>query len=205
MTLTSSLESFLKRGLDGLGRALNIRLDDDVEGLHLAGLDLAEDILKADLLRAAHGVIHLLDSALLGKLSRHALVGNGIEHVARARDFGQAGYLDRRGGTGLGHALSLVVYHGTDAADGGTGDDDIARLERAVLHQNGHYRAAALVETRLDDSSLCGTVGVGLQLLNLGENDEVFKQIFDTHAGLCGYRAHNRISAPLFRRRGRTR
>ena len=55
-----------------------------------------------------------------------------------------------------------------------------------------------VIEARLDDSALCGAVRVGLQLLNLGENDEVFKQIVDTHAGLCGYRAHNRLAAPFF-------
>ena len=94
------------------------------------------------------------------------------------RDFGQAGYLDRRGGTGLGHALSLIVYHGTDAADGGTGDDDIARLERTVLNQNGHDRAAALIKTRLDDGTLCGAVGIGLQLLHLCDENERFPSRF---------------------------
>ena len=39
----------LQRDLDGLGRALNIGLDDDVQVLHLTGLDLAEQILQGDL------------------------------------------------------------------------------------------------------------------------------------------------------------
>ncbi len=75
---------FLKGSLDCLGRALNVGLDNNVERLHFTGLDLTEQILKADLLRAWHCVAAHLDTALLGKLSCHALICNGIERVARA-------------------------------------------------------------------------------------------------------------------------
>ena len=187
----------LKGSLDGLGRALNIGLDDDVEGLHLAGLDLTEQILEADLLVCAEGCVLLLDLALLNKFTGHALIGNGVEGVAGAGDLGHTGYLNGYGRSCFGYAHALVVYHRADTADSGTGNDYIAELERAVLDENCHDGTTTLVKASLDDSALCGTVRICLELLNLGENDKVFKQIVDAHTGLCGNGANNGITAPL--------
>ncbi len=52
-TRTSSLESFSRRLLDGLDRALHVGLDDDVQLLALALGDLAEQVIQSDLLVAA--------------------------------------------------------------------------------------------------------------------------------------------------------
>ena len=64
----------LQGGLHGLGGALDVGLDDDVQVLDLALLDLAEQIVQADLLLHAAGSSHLLVVlALLHQLTGHAL------------------------------------------------------------------------------------------------------------------------------------
>ena len=65
------------------------------------------------------------------------------------------------------------------------------------MHEDGHDRAAALVKACLDDGALGGTVGVGAQLLHLGQNDQVFQQVLNAHAGLGGDRADDRVAAPF--------
>ena len=65
------------------------------------------------------------------------------------------------------------------------------------MDENGHNGAAPLVKASLNDSAPCSAVRICLELLNLGENDEVFKQIVDAHAGLCGNGANDGIAAPL--------
>ena len=188
-----------ERGLDGLGAALHIRLDDDVEVLEIALLDAGEQILERDLLARARGSgAALRGKALFGESARHALVGDGVEYIARGRYLGHAGDLHRDGGTGLGDTLAAVVRHHTHAADGGTGNDDVTGAERAVLHKNGHDRAAALVETRFHDRAARRPVRVGLELHDLGLQHEIFEQLRDACAGLCGDRTDDRVAAPLF-------
>ena len=109
----------LQRSLDRLGGALDVRLNDDVQVLHLTGLDLAEQVLQRDL---AHVVVQralLLMLALLHQLAGHALVGHGVEVVTRAGHLAHADDLHGDGGTGLGDLLTLVVGHGADTAHSG--------------------------------------------------------------------------------------
>ena len=118
-------------------------------------------------------------SPALGHLGQYRTISTGVD------------------GTGLGDALTLVVDHRADTADGSTGNDDIAELESTVLDKDGHYRAAALVKTRLNDRTLCGTVGIGLEFKNFGQDCQILKQVIDALTGLCGDWADYRIAAPL--------
>ncbi len=65
------------------------------------------------------------------------------------------------------------------------------------MNENGHDRAAALIEPCFDNSTLCGTVRVCLELLNLCKNYKVFKKIIYALAGLCRDRADYGIAAPF--------
>ena len=66
------VRQLFERGLDGFRRALHVCLDDEVQLLHLALLQLGEQALELDLLLA-----------LLDELARHAFVGDDAEFVAR--------------------------------------------------------------------------------------------------------------------------
>ena len=191
------VSDLLKRCLDGLSGTLNVGLDNNVEIFHLTGLDLTEQVLKAYLLAAAEGGILLLGLALFNELAGHTLIVNGVEYIAGARHLGHTRYLNRYGGTGLGYADALVVYHGADTADSGACNNNVSEPESSVLYENGHDRAAALVEPCLNNGALGGAVGICLELLHFGKNNKVLKQIVYSHAGLGGDRANNGVAAPF--------
>ena len=186
-----------KRRLDRFDRAHDVRFDDDVEILHLAGLDLAEEILERDLGDGRVGLALFLFLARLDKLAGKALVGNGVEVGAGLGHFAKARDLDRDAGTGGGELLALVAHHRAHTAHGCTGDDDIALMERTVLDQQRRDRAAALVKARLDHSAGGGAVGVGLELGDLGGQRDHLEQVVDAHAGLGGDGADNGVAAPV--------
>ena len=192
----------LQGGLHRLGGALHVGLDDDVQVLHLTGLDLAEQILQSDLAHVAVHAALLLCLALLGQLPGHALVGHSVEVIAGLRHFAHADDLHGDGGTGLGDLLALVVGHGADTAHSSAGNDHIALMQGTVLHQQGGHRAAALVQPGLDDSAMGGAVGVGLQLPHLSGKDHHVQQVVDALAGLGGDGADNGVAAPLLGHQG---
>ena len=74
--------SFSRGGLHRLGGALDVGLDDDVQVLQLALLDLGEQIVQGDLLGGGGGGHLVLVLALLHQLPGHALVVHGVEVVA---------------------------------------------------------------------------------------------------------------------------
>ena len=89
------VRNLLQRRLDCLCRALYVCLDDQVQLLHLALLQLREQALEGHLLVELVGVVLDLLLALLDQLARHALVCNGIEFIARRGNLGQTRDLDR--------------------------------------------------------------------------------------------------------------
>ena len=94
---------------------------------------------------------------------------------------------------------ALVVGHHTDAADCGAGNDHIALVERAVLHQQRRHRTAGLVEPRLDDHALGRAVGVGLELQHIRGQQHHLQQRLDAVARLGGDGADDGVAAVLLR------
>ena len=187
----------LQRCLHGLHAALHIGLDDEVQILHLACLDLAEQILQGHLAHRGVGSGLFLCLALLHQLTGQLFVGHGVEGGAGGGSLRKTRNLHGHGGTGGGDLLALVADHGPDTAYGGAGDDNVALVQRAVLHQQRCHGAAALVQPRLDDRALGGAVGVGLQLAYLSSEGQHFQQIVHTHTGLGRDGTHNGLAAPL--------
>ena len=70
-------------------------------------------------------------------------------------------------------------------------------MQSTVLHQDGGHGAAPLVQLGLDDDTLGAAVGVGLQLLDLGHQQDVLQQIVDAHAGERGHGNADDVAAPL--------
>ena len=184
-------------GLHGFGGALHVGLDNQGQLLHFTLLHPGEQVVQGHLLLQLGGRVLGGLTALLHQLPGHALVGDHIELVAGGGNVRKAGDLNGLAGTGGLYGAALVVGHHTDTAHGGAGDEDVALLQGAVLHQQGGNGASGLVQTGLDDSALAPAVGVGLQLLNLGGQGDHLQQILQTHAGLGGDGADHRIAAPL--------
>ena len=183
--------------LDGLGGALHVSLNDDGQLLHIVLSHLAEQVIQSDLLEGGELLLLGGSDALLGQLTGQTLVLDGLEQVAGLRHSGQTGDLHRSGGAGVVQQDALVAAHGTHTAHGGTGDDDIAGVEGAVLHQNGGDGALALVQTSLDNSALGTAVGVSLQLHDLSFQSDALQQVVDAHAGQSRDGDAGDIAAPV--------
>ena len=104
---------------------------------------------------------------------------------------------DRARRTGLGDALAHVVLEGADAAERLADDDDVADLERAGLDQRGRDRAAALVELRLDDRADGRALRVGLELLEVGDEQDHLDELVEAQARLRRDRHERHVAAVL--------
>ena len=147
------LVHLVERVLEGLDRALDVGLDDEVEVLELAFADAREQVVEGDVRLLALREGALLERALLGEVARVALVGEDAELVTGGRHGREAQDLDRIGGTGGLDGVALRVDERTDATVGGAGDDGVADAQRAALDEHGGDRTAALVELGLDDDT----------------------------------------------------
>ena len=183
--------------LHSLGRALHIGLDHDGQFLHVVLSHLAEQVIQRDLLEGGELLFLGGSNALFGQLTGQTLVLNSLEQVAGLGHGGQAGDLHRGRGAGIAQQLALVAAHGAHAAHSGTGNDHIAGVQGAVLHQNGGNGALALVQTGLDDRTLGAAVGVCLQLHDLSFQSNALQQVVDAHAGQGRHRDAGHIAAPV--------
>ena len=72
-------------------------------------------------------------------------------------------------------------------------------MKCTVLNEYGCDRTSALVKSCLDNSTLCGSVGVSLEFFHLCNKSNHFKKIVKTFLCLCGNRNTRCIAAPLLR------
>ena len=179
-----------------LGRSAHVGLHDDIQFLN-AFLDLAEQILQIHLGGGVERIVLRLLTALIRQSSCHSLILNGVELVTGLRHLGQTNDLNGNGGTGFLDGLTAVVQHSAYTANGGTGNHDIACVERTVLYDDGGNGAAALIQLRLDNDTLGAAGGVGLQFLHLCHEKHVLQEIVNTHLGQSGNGYADGIAAPF--------
>ena len=170
-------------GLDGLGAALHVGLDQDGHLFLRAGGDAGEHLLQraAGGGRTGGGLVAQLAGAELRDFAgtlfvfddHEGLAGRG--HAAQAEDF--------HGGRRAGdfHRAALVVEHRPHAAPLGAGDDDVALVEGAVLHEDGGDRAAAAIQPAFDHRTFGRAVRVGLQVEDFGLQQDGFLQLVEVH------------------------
>ena len=112
-------------------------------------------------------------------------------HVRQAEDD------DRARRAGLRDPLAHVVLERADAPERLADDDDVADLERAGLDERGRDRAAALVELGLDDRADGVALRVGLELLEVGDEQDHLDQLVEPEAGLGRDRHERHVAAVL--------
>ena len=185
--------------LQRLERAGDVGLEDDVELLDLALLGAREDLLEADLARLAAGQRLGLQpvGALLGELAGAAVVLDRADVLAGLADAVEAEHLDRHPGPGLLDALAGEVVHRPHPAPLRAGDEGVADLQRAALDEDRDDGAAAGVELGLDHRARGGGVGVGAQLLQLGDEQDHVEQVVEALVGLGGDVAVDRLPSPV--------
>ena len=77
------------------------------------------------------------------------------------------------------------------------GDERVADVQRAALDEHRRHRAAARVEMRLDHGAGGRRVRVGLQLLDLGEQEDVLEQLVEVLLRLRRDVDEDRVAAPV--------
>ena len=172
----------LKLAHERLDGALDVALEDDVELLHLAGLEVLVQRLEGD---APPGTLReLLAAEPLGahvrEMLRLALVLDGPDELARCGRMLEAEHLDRLARPGLLHLLAAVVVERANLPGRVSRDDGVADSERAAMHEHCGDRPTADVEPRLDDDA--GGLGacIGAQVeLGVGDEEDLLEQVVE--------------------------
>ena len=181
------------------GRALHVGLDDDRQLLHAAFGDLRLQRFEREpaALRAERAVLRLL-LAERGDLTRLRRFGD-LEHVAGLRQAGQAEHFDRRRRPRRLGRAAAVVDERAHAADDRAGDERVADAERAVLHEHGRHRPAALVQLRFEHGAGRVALRIRLQLADVADEQDHFEQQIDVLLLLGRHFDGDRLAAPFFR------
>ena len=183
MTLTwiSSWGSLAISSSKASSGARDVGLEHEVEVLDVALLDALEDVLEGDLAPgpAGLGLVAQPDAALVGLLARGAVVLDHVRELARVGDAVEAEDLDRIAGDGHVETLAVVGDHRADLAPVRAGHERVADAQRAALDEQRHDRAAARVEPGLDDDAAGLGLGVGAELLELGDDEDRVEQVVE--------------------------
>ena len=93
--------------------------------------------------------------------------------------------------------LPRLVEQCTYATVFDAADDEVAFLERALLHEHGRDRATALVKARFDHDTRGQARFHRGQFHHLGLQQDRVEQVVDAVAGLCRHRHDAHIAAPF--------
>ena len=135
--------------------------------------------------------------------ARDLVVLDDAHVLAGVGDAVEAEHLDRVAGQRLVHALADVVVHRADLAPVGPGDERVADAQRAALDQDRDDGPAAGVELGLDDDAARLGVGVGDELLELGDDEDRLEQLVEALPGLGRHVDVLGLAAPVGRAAGR--
>ena len=78
----------------------------------------------------------------------------------------------------------------------GTGDERVADLERAALARGPWRRATTDVEVGLEHDAPGPALGVGPEVLELGDHEQVLEQVVDAEVLQGGDLDHDGVAAP---------
>ena len=153
------------RGLDRLGAALHVGLDQDRDFLLLARLDAGQHLVQ----RAARaGRSRRPPCRAACACGTRRSRGRGFRspppRTARrptARRPGRGSRPARTAPASVDRA-ALVVQHRAHPAPLGAGDHDVALPQRALLHQHGRHRTAAAIQPAFDHRAFGRALRIGL-------------------------------------------
>ncbi len=176
---------------------MNVRLDDDVELLDRALLELLVEVVQRDLAHVL-GALHPLELLPLGAdLAGALLVLGDVERVARVRQPVEAEDLHRRRGRRLLEAVALVVEQGPDAAGEDARHEGVADAHHAALDEDRRHDAAAQVDARLHDPARSAHAVVGPELEELGLEQDGLEQLVDARLLEGGHLHEQGLAAPV--------
>ena len=193
------VRELLERLAHGLDGALHVGLDDDLQLLHIAHLHLLEQVVERDLRAGIEALLFLGGAALFDELAGQAFIRNGIERVAAGRHAVEARNFDRHARAGVVDRAPARVRHRAHTADARARNHNIARMQRAVLHEHRRDRPAAAVEARFHHRALGRAVRVCLQFLHIRNEQDHLQEVLQALARLRGDADARRVAAPFLR------
>ena len=205
LTRTSGCSIFASsddRCLDG---AAHVALEDEVQVLDAAGLQVVEQVLERR--PAARALRELLaPQPLLAQVREMlglALVLDHAAELAGGRRLVEAEDLDRVARPRLLQLLAAVVVERAHLARGVARPRSRRRPERAAMDEHRRHRAAADVEARLDDRPRGLGVRVGLQVeLGVGDEQDPLEQVVEVLPSASPRRARTASCRPSPRAAG---
>ena len=180
------LRKLEQRILERLDRPLDVGLDDHVEVDHLGPPGLAHQVLEGLALRRDELRLTRLGLTLFREVTSLTFVVDLAEVVAGARHVAPTEDLHGLGWTRDIDLAPVLILHRADPAVRRARDQRIPDLDRALLHEHGRDRPAALVEVRLEDGPTGSAGGIALQLLEVGHDEDRVQQRVEVEVRLGG-------------------
>ena len=136
--------------------------------------------------------------AVFRDVTRLLAVGDHDELIARLRQSFQSDNFHRRRRRRFLQRLAAIVEHGTYFSVHIPDHEVVARVERAVLHQNRAYRAAAAIQFRFEHYAARRASQSRFQFLQVGGQTDHFHQQIQIRFLLGGNVDEYRRATPLF-------
>ena len=165
-----------------LDRALDVALEDDVQVLHLAGLEVVVQRLERD--APPRALRELLAAeplcAHVRQMLRLALVLDDADELAGGGRMVEPEHLDGLARPRVLHLLAAVVVQRAHLAGRVACDRGVADPQRPAVHEHRRDRPAADVEPRLDDDARRVGAGVGAQVeLGVRDEEDLLEQVVE--------------------------
>ena len=176
----------------------------------LSSCSVAAAGVVEDLLERARRRWRRASASVLRRLPRSLASWRALRSFSTTRTYSPASGTESKpststgsDGVGLLDLAAEVVVHRADAAPVGAGDDGVADLQRAALDEHGDDGAAARVELGLDDHARRLGVRVGLELLDLGQQEDRLEQVVEVRSWPWPRRRRTSCRRPTPRAGGR--
>ena len=131
----------------------------------------------------------------LGDVARLRRIVDDEELVTGHRHAREAEHLHRDRRAGLLHDLAALVEQRAHTTGEQAADEVLSDLECPVLHEHTRHRTLARVELRLDDRADRIAIRVGLEVEELGLQQDLVEQLRDAGALLRRNRRRQRLAA----------
>src|SRR5690606_29307588 len=181
-----------------LERTLGVGLDDDVEG-GVLGAKLLQQTLET--VPGAGGHVLFETEGLLalgGDAAGLPVVLDDLEEVAGSGHVVPAHDLDGGGRAGLLDLGALIAAEGPGTTGDRTGHEGVALAEGAALDDDGGDGAAAPLHLGLDHDTGRRSLGVGLVVLELGDQVDDLEEVVDAETVEGGHLDAGDVTTELF-------
>ena len=185
--------------LDGVNRALDIRLYDQIEFFNLTFENLLVQVVHGDAGGFCQLDFPLLLQSQITELSRPFFILNHHEVVTGLRNIRQTHHFYRSSRNCFFNFFAFVIDKCSDLAKIATNDERFTDSQGAALNNHGGDRSAPFIQFGFDHHSFTAEQRVCFQFHDFCLQEQVFKEVINS-SSLQGRDLHvNCLSTPIFR------